>query len=326
LTHRLLAAVLGLMAVAMVMGCRRTDARTPEQLQARIDELRRERAQLRARHTEMLAKDPRLAGMPGQAVRVGVPTPLARKLVQRVLGGFVDSVTLTLADLKVRKLGKVKKLVNIGEYELKVVIEEVTGKLETGEATIGFGDDQIRVTLPVRLVSGTGDATIDFNWDGKNLSGAVCGDMAIQQKVSGRVKPEDYSVSGALMLTATARQILASPKFPVVKINLKVEPSAESWAAVQKVLDERGGVCGFVLDKVDIAGVLEGLVAKGFNVRLPTERIKPRAIPVGIAPTLTVRGEPLTIAVKVGHLAITEHMIWLGADVALGEAAGSPSP
>jgi hypothetical protein len=33
------------------------------------------------------------------------------------------------------------------------------------------------------------------------------------------------------------------------------------------------------------------------------------------------------VAVKVGHLAITEHMIWLGADVALESAARrSPSP
>jgi hypothetical protein len=45
---------------------------------------------------------------------------------------------------------------------------------------------------------------------------------------------------------------------------------------------------------------------------------------VGIAPTLTVRGQPTTITVKVGHLAITEHMIWLGANVALGPAAASP--
>ena len=33
---------------------------------------------------------------------------------------------------------------------------------------------------------------------------------------------------------------------------------------------------------------------------------------------MTVRGKPVTIGVKVGHLAITEHMIWLGADVTLG--------
>jgi hypothetical protein len=38
---------------------------------------------------------------------------------------------------------------------------------------------------------------------------------------------------------------------------------------------------------------------------------------------LTVRGEPTTVSVKVGHLAITEHMIWLGAEVAVGSTASA---
>jgi hypothetical protein len=66
-------------------------------------------------------------------------------------------------------------------------------------------------------------------------------------------------------------------------------------------------------------------VGKGFNVRLPTEKLKPMAIPVGIAPTLDVRGEPVTLGITVGELAITEHVIWLGADldVTFGEAKPS---
>jgi hypothetical protein len=313
-------AAAALLALCAGAACRRGDAQTPEQMQARIDALQRERDQLRARQTEMITKDPRLMGMPTSGVRVGIPTPLVRTLVGRVLTGFVDSVTLKLTRLKVHKAGTVKKIVTIGTYDLNVVIDEVTGQLETGEATLGFGSDQITVALPVRVKSGTGDATIDFTWDGKNVSGAVCGDMKIKQKVSGSVKPASYPVSGGLLLTADARQIVASPRFPVVKVKLKVEPSAESWAAVQKILDSKEGVCGFALDKVNIAGVLEGLVGKGFDVRLPTEKIKPMAVPVGIAPTMNVRGKPLTIGVTLGHLAITEHMIWLGADVTLGEA------
>jgi hypothetical protein len=323
-TARRLAAT-ALLALAAGGGCRRGDAQTAEQMQVRIDALLRERDQLRSRQTEMVTKDPRLMGMPGNGVRVGIPTPLVRTLVQRVLAGFVDSVTLKLTRLKVHKAGTVKKVVTIGTYDLNIVIDEVTGRLETGAATLGFGGDQITVALPVKVKSGSGDATIDFTWDGKNVSGAVCGDMTIEQKVSGSVKPASYPVSGALLLQADARQILASPRFPVVKVKLQVEPSAESWAAVQKILDGKEGVCGFALDKVNIKGVLEDLVGKGFNVRLPTEKIKPMAVPVGIAPTMIVRGKPLTIGVTLGHLAITEHMIWLGADVTLGEAA-VPAP
>jgi hypothetical protein len=310
------------LAASSLGGCRRKEDATPDQMKARNEALERERDDLRSRLGDLVAKDPRLAGMPGNGVRVGVPTSLARTLIQRVVGGFVDSVTLKLSNLSVHKAGKIKKVVSIGEYDLTVMIDEVMGNLKTGKPEVGFGGNRVSVALPVRVASGAGSATIDFKWDGKNVSGAVCGDMEIHQKVSGTVKPDSYPVSGSLLLRATTQQILASPQFPTIKVKLKVEPSPDSWAAVQKILDDQGGVCGFVVDKVNIRGVLDGLIGKGFDVRLPTEKIKPMAIPVGIAPTMTVRGEPITIAVKVGKLAITESMLWLGADVALATVPG----
>jgi hypothetical protein len=313
----------GVLVLMAATACRREDASSPEELRAENQALERERDQLKTQLGELVARDRRLQGMPGSPVRVGVPTTLARTLIERVLAGFVDSVTLRLTNLKVHKAGTVKKVVSIGAYDLNVKIDEVTGRLKTGSPKVAFGGNQITLAMPVQVTSGQGDATIDFKWDGKNVSGAVCGDMEIQQKVSGTVKPDSYPVSGSLHLTTTTRQILANPKFPVLKIKLTVEPSPESWAAVQKILDDKSGVCGFVLDKVDIPGVLNGLIGRGFNVRLPTEKIKPMAIPVGIAPTLNVRGEPTTVSVKVGHLAITEHMIWLGAEVAVGSAAST---
>ena len=109
----------------------------------------------------------------------------------------------------------------------------------------------------------------------------------------------------------------------MIKVNLKVQPSAESWAAVQKILDEQTGVCGYVVEKVNVLKIVQGLIDRGFNVRLPTEKIKPMAIPVGIEPTMQVRGQPVELAIKVGELAITEKMIWLGADVQRGDAGRS---
>jgi hypothetical protein len=316
-----LAAPVGAAALVLATACHRNDEATPEQLQAQNAALERERDELKGKVSEMITRDKRLAGMPDNELRVGLPTPLVRTLIQRVATGFVDSVTLRLSNLKVHKAGTVKKVVTIGDYDLNVVIDEVSGKLKTGLPEVTFGGNQISVALPVQVVSGSGDATIDFGWDGKNVSGALCGDLQIKRKVDGTVKPAEYPVSGTLHLTATARQILAAPKFPVIKIKLKVVPSPESWATVQKILDDQHGICGFVLDKVNIPGVLDGLVGKGFDVRLPTEKLKPLAVPVGIAPTMVVRGEPLTIDVKVGHLAITEQMIWLGANVSLGVGA-----
>jgi hypothetical protein len=308
------------------LACRRAGAANAAQMRAKIEALEKEIPGLREKIGDLIADDPRLVGMPAEGVRVGVPTSLARTMIERLVTGFVDSVTLRLTNLKVNKTGTVKKVITLGEYELKVVIAEVTGQLQTGKPQVTFGGNRVSLSLPVAVKSGTGNADIHFKWDGKSVSGAVCGDMEVDQKVDGSVKPADYPVQGTLELTTTSRQILASPKFPEIKINLKVEPSAESWAAVQQILDSKGGVCGFVVDKVDIRGVLEGLVGKGFNVRLPTEKIKPMAIPVGISPTMTVRGEPVTISVKVGHLANSKDMIWLGADVGLGDPVKAAAP
>ena len=59
-----------------------------------------------------------------------------------------------------------------------------------------FGGNRIAIALPVTVASGGGKATIRFKWDGKNVSGAVCGDMDVEQVVTGSVKPDRYPVAG----------------------------------------------------------------------------------------------------------------------------------
>jgi hypothetical protein len=323
---RALSAVAALAASPILvasLACGRKDRQAPDQIRAQIQELERERQSLRERMNALMVKDPRLPGMPATPVRVGVPTTLARDLIQRVVTGFVDQVTLELKNLKVKKSGTVKKVVTLGKYDLRVTIHRVTGKLKTGKPDVTFGGNKVSLALPVTVASGSGNATIHFKWDGKNIAGATCGDLEVTQEVSGGVRPDTYPVSGGLVLTATAEEILAEPRFPVIKVRLKVNPSAESWGAVQKILDEKEGICGYVVEKVNVLGIVQRLVDKGFNVRLPTEKIKPLAVPVGVEPTMEVRGQPVALGIKVGQLAITEHVIWLGAhvSVAVGDEA-----
>jgi hypothetical protein len=310
-------------ALVAALACGREDRQTPDQLRAEIEALEKERLSLRERVNELIVKDPRVKDMPKTPVRVGVPTTLARDLIQRVVAGFVDQVTLELKNLKVKKSGTVKKVVTLGEYDLHVTIHRVTGKLKTGKPEVTFGGNKVAIALPVTVASGTGQATINFKWDGKNVAGATCGDMEVTQDVSGGVRPDTYPVKGGLVLTATAKDILAEPRFPLIKVNLKVVPSDESWAAVDAVLAQKEGLCGYVVDKVNVRGIVQRLVDRGFNVRLPTEKIKPMAVPVGIEPKMEVRGQPVALGIRVGELAITESVIWLGAhvSVAVGEEA-----
>ena len=286
-----------------------------ERQRVELAALETERRVLQEKLDALIPRDTSLRGMPDTALRFGIPTSLTRDLVKRVTAGLVDQVTLVLEDLHVRKAGTVRKMVTLGEYDLDVSIDEVVGRLRTGEPDIQFGGNRVAVVLPVSVASGSGRATIRFKWDGRSVAGAVCGDLDITREVRGGVKPDHYEVKGRLLLSSTAEQILLSPRFPTLTVNLKVVPSVESWAAVSKVIEDQDGVCGFVLGRVDILRVVKRIVDKGFNVRLPTERLKPMAVPVGLEPSMTIRGKPLTLGLRVGGLAITENAIWLGADV-----------
>lgn len=298
-------------------GCGRRGRQTPEEQRAEIAALEKERDALWTRVEALSGNDLRDQGMPDASVNIGVPTTLAASLIQKVAAGFVDRLTVELKNLKFRKTGQVKKVIALGDYDLRVTVNRVTAKLKTRTPDLRFGGNTVAIALPVGVDSGNWWTTVNFKWKGKNISGAVCGNLDITQEVKGSVWPDSYAVAGAITLTASSQQILAEPVFPRLEIKLRVKPSNESWAAAQKILDDKTGVCGFVLDRVNVMEIIKRLIDKGFKVRLPTEKIGALALPVGISPSMSVRGETVAMNIKVSELAITPQMIWLGADVAV---------
>lgn len=221
-----------------------------------------------------------------------------------------------------RKSGAVRKVIHIGDYTLLVNIDKVVARLKTGKPTVTFGGNKVSLALPVRVVSGTGRATINFTWDGKNISGAVCGDQNITQVVSGGVKQASYPVAGGLHLTASAERILAEPLFPTIRMKVNIVPSADSWAAAQNPRRQERRVR---LRARQGQGARSRRQADRSWLQRPAahQEIKPLAIPVGVNPTMQVRGQPVALGITVSGLAITKHAIWLGSDVqvAVGEAA-----
>lgn len=321
-----LAAGAGWLVYRRVAGLDRRDRETPEQIRQQIVALDAERTALRERLETLLVRDPRTDGMPEAPVRVGVPTSLARTLIGRVVDGLAGRVTLVLRDIRVRRTGTVRRVVTLGNYDLTATVTRVRATLTPGAPRLTFGGNRVGVAVPV-TVGGTARATVEFTWDGRNVAGAVCGDMHVTQEVTGTIVRRTYPVSGAVHLSASATEILALPRLPRLRLHVDVMPSAESWAAMQRILDEKKGLCGFVLDRVDVPGVVKRLIDRGFDVRVPTERVKALALPVGVEPTLMVRGQPVALDIRVGGLAITERMIWLGAEVALATSppAGAPT-
>ncbi len=318
MTRRLMPWLAVVLLVTTVAGCSARQRRQQaEALRQEVNGLEAERDRLRARLDAGLTTDPRLAGMPSQPLRVGIPTSLLRSVTASLVTSVADRVTLELGGLRVRRSGEIRRVISLGDYHLNVLLTRVTARLKADTPTITFGGNRINFSVPVRVLSGAGEAVIDFAWDGRGISGAVCGDMQVKEKVTGTVAPARYVVRGAVHLSGTGDNIVARPAFPPQRIRVQVSPSQASWAAVQQILDSKGGVCGFVLDRVDIAGAINNVLRRGFNVRLPTNRIGSVSLPVGLSPSVTVDGRALLVQVTAVPPTITEHAIWLGADLSV---------
>lgn len=285
--------------------------------------LQAEQDSLRQRAAVLVKDDARIQGLPKGEVVVAIPTAFLTSVIDRLFTDVVSNVTLSLGGIRVHAAQTVKKVVTIGEFVVDVEVTQITGKLRPGRPVITFGGNQISLQLPIELTEGYGEASIHFVWDGKNVAGATCGDMDITQKVSGNVIPASYEVSGALSLEIRDQQALAVPVFPEQKVNIRVTPSKESWAAINAILAEKGGVCGWVLEKVDVPKILTNLVeVKGFNVKLPLHKVKPLTLPAGVSETVKVGDRALALTVRRNSLRIDPDAIWYGASVTLT----SPAP
>ncbi|MEZ5420275.1 MAG: hypothetical protein R2708_23455 [Vicinamibacterales bacterium] len=84
----------------------------------------------------------------------------------------------------------------LGTYDLQATVTRVRATLTPGTPRLTFGGNRVAMALPV-TVGGTARADVDFTWDGRNVAGAVCGDMQVRQAVSGAVVPKTYPLSGA---------------------------------------------------------------------------------------------------------------------------------
>ena len=111
---------------------------------------------------------------------------------------------------------------------------------------------------------------------------------------------------------------MCTPRIPETKVRIKVQPSKKAWARIDQILEEKKGVCGFVLEKVDVKSILKNIVeSKGFNVRLPLSKLKPFTIPAGVTDSVVVKDRAVAVATTTKVLKIEPDAILYSADVAL---------
>jgi hypothetical protein len=138
----------------------------------------------------------------------------------------------------------------------------------------------------------------------------------VTEKVAGTVIPDQYVVSGTLSLAIQDNEIVCTPEFPETKVRIRMKPSQASWDSVNEILASKHGVCGWVLDKVDVPSLLEGIVQeKGINVRLPINNIKPFVLPAGVRDSVTIGTKVLTFGTRTNTLRIDPDAIWYSADI-----------
>lgn len=298
--------------------------RSPRPGPARLADLTRERDALESRWRSALnaSGERSLDRAPAADLMIGLPGSLTRSIVGQVVTGVFGETTLTLTNLHVRKAGEIRTRMvlakrTLGEYVLEVDIHGVRGVLEAGAPVIAFGDDKVDVTLPVRIAGGGGDADVRFQWDGKGVASALCGDIDVKRSLTAGVVPRDYEVAGSFAIAVEGESIILRPSFPDLAARIAVEPTPESWKAVEAVIRERSRGCEIALDAIDVKERLGELLGRGFNVRIPQRIFKAIPLPAGVRRSVRVQGVDLAMRVSPTAVLVADDRLWYGADVAV---------
>jgi hypothetical protein len=294
----------------------------------RIASLEKARDALRARLLALSARDPVVASAPDADVAVGVPAGVATQLLGRITTRLVRQVDVELKDIDVHKAGSVRLKTFLGRttagaYRVDVRIHEIGGTLEPGPPMLDFRAEQVGIALPVRVARGQGRATLRFRWDSHGIAGAACGDFRTRIPVAGRVVPRTYPLRGTIALALVDGTIVATPSFPDLKVNLQVEPSPETWKAVDRVLARRGLQCRAALKLVDVPALLRRLLDRGFNVKVPPNVVPPFRLPAGLRREVGLGGRARVVRMAPRQISLAPGLAWLAADVA-DEPAPSP--
>jgi hypothetical protein len=302
----------------------------PATVQRETAQLRQERDSLRALVYDAAATSDLLDEQPAGDVVIGLPTPLVDLVVRNVVTGWFHDVDVRLPRLQVRKSGEVKAKLGIfgrrtvGEFHLDMVLDDVRGRLQPGVPEMTFGGDVVRLAIPVKVAAGTGIARITADWKSRGLAGSVCRDETVRRDVTGQVRAREYMARGRLNLTAVDGAIMADPDFPELAIRIYVDPSRASVAALDSLMAEKDGLCGYAVDKARASERIQALVGRGFRVKIPQRFFRPIRLPVAVATSVPVQDRAVGLAVTASGLAVTPSVMWVGANVTVIRQAVPP--
>lgn len=312
-------------AAAGLLSLRAGPARQRALAAPALARLQHEHERLHTQLEERLKAEPLVAqveAQPGDVV-LAVRTGFAGTLVREVAGRYLDRVKLDLENLRVDKDGELEAgtpfgKMKVGDWSVRLLIHHVEGVLRGGPPKVQVqGTNRVRVTLPVRVEEGHGQATLRFQWDPRSLAKLVCDDFEAVQRVQGRVLPREYSLAGSFVLDAEGGRLTARPRFADQEFRLKVELTDGTWAEVRRALEgqDRPGRCGLAMKPDDVLRKLHELVDDGFDVPLPRRLYRSVSLPAGLRESVTVADRKVELVVRPHELRVTPDIVWYAADV-----------
>ena len=87
--------------------------------------------------------------------------------------------------------------------------------------------------------------------------------------------------------------------------------------------DDKNGICGMAIQKLNVRSIVQKIIDKGFNVKLPARLFKDIALPATVEQSVILPGKTVSLDARPLALRVTERMLWYG--VAIG-AEGEVTP
>jgi hypothetical protein len=289
----------------------------------RIEKLKMEYRDLHRRFEKAVASEPLVASAfsdRGQVV-LAIRSGLIEDLAGNVASRYLDRVTVNLGDMNAHGSGELNKntflgKVKLGEWSVRADLGTMLGHLRAAPPVVGLRPpDLILIELPVDIEESVGDATLHFAWDSSGVANAVCKDFEIAQAIKGRVLPQRHTLKGTLRLANAGGRLTETPLFPDRRIQVRMDLTPESWAAVEKTLrsQDTASKCGMFAKASDGLSFLKELAAKGISVRLPDSIFRVVDLPAQLQESVLVNKRPIGLRVTSESLRVETATLWSSA-------------
>lgn len=296
----------------------------------RIEALKARRTQLQSELRATLTDDSRLVNAPQGGILIGVPTSLVRRIVTETVMGPLSRIKLKFGDIAVQKADTIttKKLgltMTLGTYDMGVRVRDVTATLKPKTPQLVFGGNRIGVTIPMSVEGGRVRANLNFKWDGKQLAGAICGDLAGEHDLKASVPTIKFVVKGRFDIAADGDRLVAKPVFAPISLDLHVEPEQKTWDFVEGLIKSRNSICETAIRKARLAERVRDAVGQSYKADIPRGWVKPVSMPAAFEQNVDVAGRSAGLRVEPTGVSITKTRLWYGGDLKVIAAVPAPA-